>query len=979
MSKQTAVDGKDKKILKDKKKKDEEEVESETNSKEQASKDEGNDDRAEASEAKTLSKISVKSKPKTKSGKPAASPPPKFDRSVKVDTNSGRMGEIHSKTLKVGEEILEPKKGLDNEPESDVDIKIRNDSLLSGVISGKNSSLNKSVTSNDLSWSMSHFLSTKSDTIGRLYGFDLILSPDKTYVYKREKDIYNGKSFPSKTVQWAARLDLACDVFLDQVRLRMNMAQEQLTFQNDDYIQIVDQYRPKTQQELLDLFHGTVDYSRTMIGNIQQYTSADRITVNASIDFRGAKLRTRMATCYWNQGLHLPRPTQYLLDSLDSIFTIYYELAEFNIASNRYQLRMNTHSITNVSHVAMRHVVNGLDVSPLLTLISTRLPNFRYYMYNRIKALINEIIVLKAGNSVENTALIANTMNITLTSVSTVNAMPGEIFSTEVSTVFLALTAGSCMPGMYRFGLNFNFQGALDIKNVTNIMSYLMYVPATMLDARSVASMKDYLWRKLLGSFVWSRNATCVIFNSQNPGLTAGGVSMRRIGANAIAGPLNAEFNSWELYVTALAGAPGVSPIEQFFSFPFTPRDARNGRNILFLGPTRYRRYELCLNFISAVTSFSVQNGLITTGQKNQMVGLGNTILNQFIGYGEYTRYMTATVDYVMSLGLSSFGAHGGIHDLELSPTSFFAMTVKMNAFQADFSSAFYKSIAWSKAVKAEIGIVLNVFEYFFNTANYWASFYRERRSTLVDFVKPFINKFKIYATTDIAKWVWENYLEVMYTLDVRNADVVLFDLLDFGAGFNDILVRIEARELACGYRESIAINLPAANVTGPGLAYGIHVSNTDPAPFTYTRRELSNSITNAVRPSVVNSRTMVNNTQEHWRSFRIIPTELTSDTQIDQTSIKHALETSSALVEIPYYYRWAFNANIFADSITTKHPMYMPYGNVTNFFGRILVVDLGAEANTHRVQYFKNEPEDILYQGSNNMDTFFEMVQLDI
>jgi hypothetical protein len=535
------------------------------------------------------------------------------------------------------------------------------------------------------------------------------------------------------------------------------------------------------------------------------------------------------------------------------------------------------------------------------------------------------------------------------------------------------------MNRVFRFVYDINPSGAHDLTTWASIFAYLIYVPNPLLDLQTVFRMKTYLWTSLLGAYgiaevnIFGFYGAFGFFNPLNPDAT--------VPAFAYVGPVpirNVAFNSaipgvqtWQQFANnpAFGGA-----IKDFFAHPFARQNNQpNGDITMWTGLDRFQRYTIVVNFIRAVTSLAVQKFAITNNQRNQVVGFATMLREQYVQYGQYTLYMENVVRPINRLGIFDFDSGEVPQNLEINYDKFLALTVKMNYFRADFVNTWYKTVAWSTAVKVEIGLAFNIYLHYWRNDNYYSDVNRTRnviqsRGDLMDFLKPVMSEYRQLLSTDEALWVFDNlpmYMSV--TPPVNDPNIIGADILGLAQNvdiYREVMIDLESE---CGYVSQVVFNGLSDVRAGNGMQYICTASDIGLNPI--VRRDFTSDYD--PNPSRIDSDDM-----DFYPIARTVIKFVDSPHFTDEDTIKiiNQLRDGNSIVEVPIYVRWASNSNIFTDLILTKPPLVMARESQN------LVLMTNADDDrdaTALVRFFNNRMDDVKFACASDFDTFFKSIRI--
>jgi hypothetical protein len=825
-----------------------------------------------------------------------------------------------------------------------------------------NLGLNGGIVSNDFSWSLKHLLIVNSKIERKRWKFNLFISPEFHELFYSFEDIYLGAKQDNALEQWSLRLQLAVDIFLEQICLWMKRGYGTVTFGTKQVTALTDAFEQLTYEEGEAIFKklNTVNIVRPWRVQRNTFYKNDTVSQLIPISYGQSYLKLRRATTYWNQAIFKGDAfntdmQEYVKSCIANMYTVSLELGTQHIAGNIFSFVLNDKDLKN-DQLALRHPVQRSNTTALFTYLSSKIPTIRYMIFAKIKAIADAVIKVSTSSGQTNTTLLANNMQLNLTSVASVNAIPTTVFSTDASSIFSTMVAGCCMNQCFEYVAIPNSNGGFDVDTIYKMFCYLIYCPAQLFSVSTLDSIRDFLWIKVLQAYKWDNNSTSANFSYDGINVIH---SLSMLGGTRNR-PLNSVAQDW---ITYRVQSTGADPISRFFRYPFVKAAVTRANNVLFEGNNYMGRMETCINFLRALTSYQVYNNYITNIQRGQMINIATILQSQVNAYYEYAKYMTNIVQYIVALGLTNFASALPLIGMDINPTAFFALTMKMSHFTAEYTSEFYNVSAWADAVKAEIGICINVFDFFWDRNNYWFKYLQNNKPGLRQFLSPIVGKMKILMTTDLSKYVWDTLWDVVKNEQLPDT-IKNFDVFKVRDGMIEILKTVEAQEDLCGYNDSVMLYPPLEVVKPAGFDY-ILTGTQSNLPI-YPRDV-------ALNRSGVYGSCVIKTETEKYKCFQTVPTEHSNKGLVDDTKLREELSTSTKKLDIPMYYGWAFNAPVYQEPLLTRPPSMIPLPTNNNLF-KVTVTDINDEDD---LTFISQSPDDFIYIDNSGIANNFVTTRL--
>ena len=840
----------------------------------------------------------------------------------------------------------------------------------------KNSSFNLSSYNVDYSFSLSHFVTDKIMWDKDLIKVDFFTTDKREYLWQIRSDIYKGKNFETRADFWLERLKLVADIIIHRLKLLFKMETEVVNKYNKTVIKIPDSNVLSTinEDKINDVFKGKSERWSFWWTNVMfNYYQTKKITALAKIELNGgAILKRRSASLWSNQLFFEPKFNEYLVSCITSVRSYYVELSHHNPSSNINILQFDASSIKESSQLCLRHPPNQVPAKDLFTYVASYLLTFRTVIFNKIRSIIVDMIDIKAGDSVTNTTNISHALNVVLTNISGANSIANDVFGTNTTEIFVILVAACAMSSNFQCTYIMNPGGGFDVVSVMSGLFFLTYVPSPLLNPSSVNAIKTYLWERLLGVFRYDRTRVANNLPQERRCNDFDGLmtwSTRQIDSFAADstfenGALNCRYATWMDYLED-DNISANNAIYQFFSYPFARTKTLDDNNNIYEGENNDIRFRLCINLISAVTSFQVHNNSITTSVRGNLAGYIGLMRNQFDAFKNMANYMNLTLNYIMSLGISKFKGGTYIADIEVMPKAFLSLTSKLNFFTAEFKISFHKIIAWSRATRFEIGMAVTIFRKLLSQGTYWEQHWNASPGLLRNYLSPIKDKFKFLMTTDLGKYVFDNLWHQLSIIDHRlHLPGPPWDLLDFDGLFDEALANVVGEEEKCGYVKEIAYNCIPQSHRGGDLTYRLYCDDIDRTRIDTFNRNMT--IINPFLPQCI-----IVTEDQNFPCFRIVPTEKKSDGTVDTgNEIFDKIRKGNCIVDIPLYFRKADTSSIYVDPVLSKPPLVLPtdQGTLTQVSQNDLI------DNNVLIYYYNNELSDIIIKSSSELDTFFKM-----
>lgn len=892
------------------------------------------------------------------------------DKSEDLEKSSAREGATMD---------AEAKKEMEREIDEIKEEENDKDALMKGINSFKSGAANQSIKPNDFHFSMSQYLCDKSESRHLdIYRISFIVSPDGAHVRGYREDLYGGRTFKNRIEFWQTREILIAKIVIAAFKIRMKMKYE-VVQQDTGYTHWVDdQWIPIEREPFLKVLgQNSIDNGRlwNTAWKIFYTTESLRSLGTVSVGNNTVLVRRSIGTLF-DQGIYKPRPRPYLNGCFTSIQDIYNTLRQLNLAGNYWTIQFDKSTITSDKNIGLQYVDQNPNPNQLFSTIATQIPGFRNMMYLKCRSVVDSLIELRASAAAENVRILADNLNLVLNNVSNVNALPQDVFSANAKDIFSTLVAGSVMSKVFKFVYDINPSGAYDLTTWASIFAYLIYTPQPLLDPETVFKMKTYLWNTFLGAYsVRAAGGGNIggyqFFDPNNPDVTIADFAVQNIAVRGDV-PFNSAFAGiTDFQGFAASNAQGI--VANFFRYNFAPLpNGVNGDIVLYPGLGRYFRYTLVLNFIRAVGSLDVFRYAINNNQRNQVIGFSSMIRNQYVQYSQFTLYLANVVQPINRLLIFDFDSGEVKQNLEINYDKFLALTVKLDYFRADFVNTWYRISAWAVAIKVEIGMIYNLYAKYWDDANYYANVNRGvpvmiSRGDLSDFLKPVIDLYKVLFSTEEALWVFEKlptYMKVTPLAGVP-ANVRNYDVLDFEGEINLIRDEIRAEEELCGYVSSVVFGGISAVNAGQGMQYISLAANVGLGNA--TRFQFSSDYD----PTPV----IITSDDPFFTPIGRVCPKLNTDPNFlgDTMSLVQSLRDGNSINEIPLYYRWAVNSNLYYDNLISKPPLIMPI-TAENFEN---INDVSALVQNDNIEFYNNSIEDVKFTSSKDFDTFFKSVRI--
>jgi len=854
-----------------------------------------------------------------------------------------------------------------------------------------NSSMNESSYTNNYKFDMSYYFCTKSEfQVMDIYKYDFFIAPEGEYVYMHRKDLYGGKQFKDRLDFWQNRIIYSVKLFLSWVKIRLKMPVKVTQERTGMMHWLESQWLAITEEEMHSKFT-TNSYRQGTQWFIDwtKFYTAETLIKEPTIQLgNNAVLNVRTCDTKMQQGLYLPERIEYVHNCLINMQDLYAEYANYNLAKKYWVVTYNSKAITDIKQLGIRHQEINVPITRVMTIWNARLLDFRNQMHIKIKSITEDLLDLSAGMAAENVRTLTDNLGLVLTNVGKMNAVPSAIFSANASDIFKTLVSGCALSSMFRMVFDIGPYNSMDLSMIIKCMAYLLYTPQPLIDAGSVQNIKAYLWKNYLGVFTQKEGQRYERWDSNDPNSTVAdvcisGVNMRglqnvplnrmRTNENSkdVDNPaLNFTGNSsnWEQF----ASSPARGPIAEFFRYDFPQRDTTSGINVLYEGSERMFRFDLIINFVGAVNAFPVYHGAIRNTDKNTLVGFWKLLKNQYVCYGEMTKYMTIAVDVICDLGITDFRPSQVPEALEIDYIQLFAVTTKLNFFTADFKMPYHKIKLWSAAVKVELGVCLNLYRYFWSKERNYTKVLISR-SEVATFLEPIMALFRPLFTTDLAIWVFENAPSYMKVEPVfPEPEVEAYDLLDFFSELPHAENLMRGEEVKCGYMNSITYNAISSLNIGAGLAYKILGSDMQDGVQlqTKTRRDFIMSTKDITQPLIIKS------IDDDYPCFRTSLCWMGPEQTMapDDRTIISEIREGNKVIDVPVYVKWASSSAYFNDPIQYRPPSVMPVSFIN--FNKV-ETDLGGVNVRDTVRFYNNGMEDMVFTKDSDIDKFFEVSRL--
>jgi hypothetical protein len=824
----------------------------------------------------------------------------------------------------------------------------------------------------NLHYSLKQYLAEKSSFPIDFLQYTYHVAPDGTVIYQQLNDIYKGKAFQTKFEFWNEREMHVAKLVMAKLQIRMKMKITQINKDGGFTHWLDDQYVKVSKEELsskLSLANNT-DNAWSMVWKSFWNTEALEINSSGRIG-NGAVMTKRTMRTFYNQDLWRPEPPTYLLDCFYASQDVYSRYKEFNLATNQWTMKYMSSNVVSEKNVCFDYQPSDLDVSHIFSIVSFKVPNFRNNMFLRAKSICESLVLIKTEASRVNSKELTDALNLVLTNVTNANSIPSNVFSAQANDIFSTLMAGCVMDNIFRLTYDINPRAARDLTKWTSIVCYLIYTPSPLLDPATVQSMKEYLFSTFLSS--WKIGP--VVRGPGGAGLygkyghfdPTRNSLLQRYALETAAPlastgfPISTYWANWETLVQQVAGGA----IKEFFEYDFGPKgNDQFNKKILFEG-NFYNRYVVVLNFLRCINEFAFVKGTLTTGQNNIVGGLALVIQNQEDAYYEYCKFLTEAVDEVIKLGLWRFNSNEQKQSLDISYDKFLSMTVKLHMFSADFVNTWYRTVAWSNAVKVESGIAMNLILIYMQNTNYYANTRRHTgvfpsRGEVYDFIKPFLECYKSLFTTDVAQEIMRTFPQTANVedptvdIDILNGDVLgLRQLIPYCRDY------IKYYEEESGYIDEIGFLALTTISSGEAMSYRCYASDVKIASKILKRKDV-------VRDSHLTPHKIKSDDAE-YPSFRVVLKFNTDNLYMgqDYAKIYEQLQLGNSTIDIPLVCRWAANSGYYKDLIIMRPPIAMPF--YSQNFGPIRISELINENDV--ITYFNNSISDVIFTGSEEFD----------
>jgi len=312
-----------------------------------------------------------------------------------------------------------------------------------------------------------------------------------------------------------------------------------------------------------------------------------------------------------------------------------------------------------------------------------------------------------------------------------------------------------------------------------------------------------------------------------------------------------------------------------------------------------------------------------------------------------------------------------------MDPIKLVAFVTNMSAFDAQFTSAYYKIVAWAQAFKAEIGIMANVFFKYWNTDAYYSRQLFVTSTMMADFLKPICDLYRPFITTRLANDIWDTvWMSMQKQGQVIPPSISQCDPLTLNNGdlFGQCEQEFDQLLTRSGYKYSIAYKqLPIINtLTGAlpvdGMAFKL-----------YTDREVSPiferyNFVAALEPP----RCLIRIDRDlKFPCFRTVLKErIKDDDHWEDFSIRDKVMKEQGIIDVPLYFKWANNVSMRQDYILSQLPTIMPVGiepmkNIVNW-----AEEFNAEGN-NVISAFGNSMDEYIFLKSTDFDTLFEILTI--
>jgi hypothetical protein len=812
-----------------------------------------------------------------------------------------------------------------------------------------NSIVNRSMFDMDYSFSMENYICDKSEVMDLTF-FNYEKSPDGFHIIRMNGDPHKMKAFPTRYDFWQANEINIARIFISRIKLRAGMAKSMYSKFFAEGFELDNQYERISYDKGLELFDKSLEFRNLWAKRRHIYYYNPNLAVdgqNKVLKLPSQNLgnacivKNRSYITYYNQtDFHTPETSPYILDCLISPKGVYDELQLFNFAGNRFVLKWKQDQITDNSMIGIRHPPNT-DISTIMTRFTTMAPSIPYKILNVMQSLVRECVELHAGDTIQNTQSISNTMQSSLNIASKTNAFANTVFSTNVNDIFTTFASACSMNRMFKYSFNIDPASGLDMNTVLQCFCYLIYTPAPLIDEITVDNIKGYLWNKLMGAYLRPtnnvrnqpnnannniQNAPFItfphsqIYNFDIPNQTQEGPSYTP--NNAQIGGLRYLSSGYPTYRDFLQNNPPLvpePPINAFFRFAFRRIDTNNYNSVLYEGPNRGVRYDMVRNFMSALTVYTTSNVTLSPQQRTQITYMKDVLAAQLDGYRFFTLFLTNTVNILTRLGISNFDIRTEPYEIWMDPLKMVAFTTNMSSFTCQFTSKYYEIKAWASAFKAEIAIIANVFFKYWNEDAYYSKQLLVTSSDMGKFLKPIVDLYKPFVSTRLALDIWDTIWVAMVKQGaIIDQAITRVDPLGINStatfitatnSFEDLLTRAGYSRY-CVYKGLPNTNDPFAH----GLYYTL-ISNEPLVPIFQT------TLSNYIEPP----RSLIVS-PPRFPCFRAKPMERKRDneTWLDTTVMNDVFD-STGIVDVPLYWRWADTTEIRQDPILTRLPTIMP------------------------------------------------------
>jgi len=817
---------------------------------------------------------------------------------------------------------------------------------------------------------LSHFAIDKS-RIKLRQKEEIVMSPSKTNAIKIHKDIYDYKAFKDKWDFWTSRWLTVADLMSNRFTARFKMAFSTIDEYTCTYHSVDEQFMPITPEEIFSAFKDSLTFGQAFLAQRKAFVQgADKLEKMRPIQMTaGALLRVNRATCYFDQRLYAPQnPLPAIRAMLGTAQDLEAIISAVNVTGNRYTLVLKSDVIKESSQIALMPT-RTTPITAELNAISGKVFDFKTYMFLRVKQLVVDIADISATESLTNITAISTSLNIMLNAVSSVSSTSSTVYSADAQEIFSTMVAASCMPNTFKFVVEPNTLGAFVPKVCLDLVCYLIYTPANLIDHQTVDSIKDYMFNKFMGCFYTGGGNRTPLVQNRNAQAVWEHEYIRYDGANAINTPfqrledglnpnqaLNTSQNGWLKWVNPGHRVDGSEPFSAFFSYDFTTTLNANG-----MYGNSYAKFNVVINFLSAVTSFKQFANTITNQTLNNLAGFAKVLINQAATYGYFFRYFETIAMYITNLGIFQFNNNVGRVALDLSPAKLISFTAKLNTFSADYKSDYHKSLLWSNAVRFELKFICSWFATLWSvdngTTDYLAASFVSN-GDFRNFLTKIADTYKYMATTDVGKWVWDNLWAKMTTNYMVN-------LIPFvGAHFFELHDQVTRMELNCGYSPRVSYLRRSNQNNANGKWYELFDDNAEGPEL--LRSELS------INPTVINPCIVVSN-DLNFPCFRTIQTLANESTTGDDYELVKKIKTGTGVVDIPCYYCWHDDSPLDTHRVLYRQPSLLP----RVFVAEDLNINSYAASNDpgRQFTYYNNSLSDIVFKSSDDIDKLFSAI----